>query len=198
MDSANDPIPAPNKVTNVAQLVTNEKRAGLRNMQVITVPASPGPAGWWTLDFFPVSAAAENAIRIIPGPSVGDVSFVFPKVVKFADIQTAASGRRRAVIPGAAVPRTGLIEQKLLARDQKLLQEALGERSAKYDLTKAVAAPKGQNVRVAGLKLPAEGVRAAIRITPPDSGQSWLTVVQESNGEIVGGNTYIFVPETKS
>jgi len=66
-------------------------------------------------------------------------------------------------------------------------------------LTKALAAPKGQSVRIEGLKLPPQGVRAAISIVAPQGGQpSWVTVVQESDGQVVGGNTYVFVPEKKS
>ncbi len=35
MDSASDPIPAANKTMDIGTLVTNEKRAGLKNLQVV-------------------------------------------------------------------------------------------------------------------------------------------------------------------
>jgi photosystem II stability/assembly factor-like uncharacterized protein len=194
MDSPSDPIPPANKVTNIGQLVTTEKRVGLRNQHVITVPPLPGPGSWATLDFFAATAAGVANIQLVPGPDVGDVDLVFPKAVKIPNVQAAAAGRRRAAAP---LPRAGLVERKLTGKEAEELKGKLGDQASKYDLTRAVSAPKGQAARIVGLKIPAGGIRSAIHIAPPARGESWLTVVQEEDGQIVGGSTYVFVKGTK-
>jgi|GEM_PF-852081 len=193
MDSPSDPIPPVNKVTTVWQLVTNEKRVGLKNLQIITVPPSPSPGGasWFALDFHPSSSAAA-AVRIEPGPGLGDVAFVLPKTLKTGGAAAGTATKRRA--PAVAMPKTdGFVSKPIGARDAALLKQQMGDTAGQYDLTRMLVAPQGQGGRLAGLQLPPEGIRTFVSVAAATEPQTWLTVVQESNEEVTGGNTYVVV-----
>jgi hypothetical protein len=200
MDSPSDSIPPINRVPNIWQLIGNEKRVGLKNLQIIDAPPAPPPGGgasWFTLDFHP-SSATSATVRLEAGPGVGDVAIVFPKSVKIGGPAAGASSKRRgtAVGTGVAAPRPnieGFVVKPVGARDAARLKEQLGDAASKYDLTSMFVVPKGQAGRFAALQLPPGGARALVNISASTEPQSWINWIQESNGEIVGGNSYIIV-----
>jgi hypothetical protein len=123
---------------------------------------------------------------------------VFPKTVKIGGPAAGASSKRRgkAVGTGVAAPRPnieGFVVKPVGARDAARLKEQLGDAASKYDLTSMFVVPKGQGGRFAALQLPPGGARALVNISASTEPQSWVNWIQESNGEIVGGNSYIIV-----
>jgi photosystem II stability/assembly factor-like uncharacterized protein len=187
MDCAGDPIPAGNKIFNVDSLVRNEKRVGLKNLHVVNIP--PATSLWSTLDLFALASAA-NSLRVIGlGQSDGSLGFLLPK-----SAQPTASSKGSA--KGAAAPANidGLVLRKPSDLMIKQLKERLPNDADKFDLSRLyeVDKEKGGGL-VSGIKIPKEGVRVAVLLTAPTKNETFSTfsVVQEADGKIVGGSTYI-------
>ena len=85
MDSPANPIPEANKALNVGLLVTNEKRAGLKNLHIVN--AKKGTTLGTALEFY--GATGNNAtIRFVPGKLNGwTVGLMLPK-----SLQTGITG----------------------------------------------------------------------------------------------------------
>ena len=180
MDSPSDPIPAGNKVFNVSQLVTNEKRAALKNLTVVNPTLSP----WFTIDFYPV--AAEATIRVVPTGNA-TVGIALPK----GAAGTTTSSKKGAANPGGASKIDGFKPKKATGGQVESLKRAIGKDADKYD-TDRVLFSEGR-AAIAGLKLPKDGLRGAFTVSG-DAGET-LTIMQEENGEVVGGVTVVISNE---
>jgi photosystem II stability/assembly factor-like uncharacterized protein len=208
MDCSQNPIPAGNKIFNVDALVKNEKRVGLKNLHVVNIP--PATTMWTTLNFNATESGKLGAIRVIGlDAGKGDIGLLLPKS---AQPTTAASksSKKSAAKKGAAskgfsiesaLKLDGLLLRKVPDNLVKSLKEHLPEEADKYDVTRLYTldkAAKGGG-RLSEVKIPKAGLRAAIVLTAPAQGNDSdsFSVVQEEDGEIVGGSTYV-VTATKA
>jgi hypothetical protein len=173
IDCASDPIPAVNKVFDVGQLVTMEKRVGLKNLHVIdAVPGSPSTG---LLQWFAASRKAQS-LRIVPhGPRSPKVSLVFPKEMLTSRVQVE-----------------GLKQTALSQVQVRLLKERFGDQLDKFDLKAPQAlADLKKGATVSGLTAKSGKVMllmpAATR-GAPDA----FSVIQMEGDRVVGGSTYVF------
>jgi hypothetical protein len=192
MDSTQDPIPAGNKIFNVDNLVRNEKRVGLKNLHVVDIPV--GTTFWSTLNFFSAQATTASFKIIGSGVNGGSIGFLLPKAVKppAAVLKSSKKGL-------ATAASTSKLDSVVLRKPTdvmiKSLKERLPDEAGKLDLTRLYALDK--NARgggvISGINIPKGGVRAAVLLTAPAKagGFDTFSVVQEENGKIVGGSTYV-------
>ncbi len=77
----------------------------------------------------------------------------------------------------------------------KLLGERLPNEVEKLDLTRLYTLDKEakEGGSVSGIKIPKDGLRVAVLLTTPTKANTFDTfsVVQEEDGKIVGGSTYV-------
>jgi hypothetical protein len=193
MDCPGDPIPAANKILNVDNLVRNEKRVGLKNLHVVNVP--PATTFWATLDFHSLLGAG-SVIKIVgTGAAGGSIGFVLPKSAQ----PTSAAGAKGSKKSTAATETKleGIVVRKLTDQMIKSLRERLPNEAGKRDLTRLYALDKDAKGggSISGTKIPKEGLRAAVLLTAPAKVGDFDTfsVVQEEEGKIVGGSTYVIL-----
>jgi hypothetical protein len=198
IDSPSDPIPASTKsVFDIAELVTSEKRCGLKNLHLVNLlPDVPHP-----IPFHLYGSPSAKAFRLrIPPLRHPAVSFgmLLPKVLskRFA---------RR--------PPAGLRSARFTAKDLELLRkywvkgelrkEADWKRYiGKFDTTRLYAI----DPRSKGVELPVSiapkshrDVLLVVRTVKPTTAGSkapaMLTLVQATTrGYVVGGSTFVFKP----
>lgn len=200
MDCASDPIPAANKIFNVDTLVRNEKRVGLKNLHVVNIP--PGASEWTTLDFNTLQTRTSSVIRVIGLERGGsNLRFLMPKSAQ-PSLASASKGSKKAAKKGAAAatqPRLdGLVLRKPTDQIVKSLKKRLPSEAEKLDLTRlyALDIKKKGGGTISGIKIPKGGMRVAVLLTAPSRGSDFATfsVVQEQDGETVGGSTYVVRP----
>ena len=192
MDSPSDPIPAGNKVFDIGTLVSNEKRVALKNLVLV----NPGPSAvdWFTVDFN-AATAAPATIRVLTTGGAATFGIALPKQAAVP----APAGRTRAVNAAPLAERRieGLNVQKATQKQSDRLKEVLGKDAADtYDLSKMLVSDKAGTI--SGLVLPKEGLRAAFTVAAAGSAPATLSIVQEENGQIVGGVTVVISKETQS
>jgi hypothetical protein len=177
--SAQDPIPAANKVFDVGALVASERHVGLKNLHVVTVFPAPR-VNLTTLDFRRLGR--DDVIRIMSQARRGwKVGFVFPTNV------------------AASLQSEGLVKTKPDAVLTKALKAKLGDDYKAYsgsplltfDPTKA---------KVAEFALPAKpaSFRAVLAFTLTARSEVSVGLVQQSAKQVAGGNTFSLGPPSKS
>jgi photosystem II stability/assembly factor-like uncharacterized protein len=179
MDSPANPIPDAHKVFDVGMLVPNEKRVGLKNVHVVN--ASPGAALGTAIEFH--GATGQNVtIRVAPAKLKGwNLGLMLP---------TATTPALTAADAKAA----GWSMKKPTAATIKNLKEGFGDQFSEYDQAKVLTLEEGDKGGVlTALKVPKAGLRAILTLSAPSTKKDPVTVniVQEENGQIVGGNTFV-------
>lgn len=173
MDCASDPIPAANKVFDIGQLVTMEKRIGLKNLHVIdAVPGSPSTA---LLKWFATSRRLQT-LRIVPhGPLSPKVSLMF--------LKDALTER---------VQMTGIKKLDVTQTLARQLEKTHGEQLKSFDLKAQYALTDlKKGATIAGLTGKSGGVLLVMPSTQrgvPDS----FSVIQLEGERVLGGSTYVF------
>jgi len=175
MDSASDPIPAANKVFDIGQLVTMEKRVGLKNLHVIDAPAAAsGPVA----GFLRWYAAGERApsMRLVPhGPRGPKLGLIFSRA-SLAKVEKL-DGLRKA-------PVSAVLRRRLSAQ--------FGDRLKGFDL-QAQYLVADQRRGVAVERLAGRSGEVLLLMTVPKKGHvDGLSVVQTEGKRVVGGSTYVF------
>jgi hypothetical protein len=107
----------------------------------------------------------------------------------------AASKSSNKSAAAAAANLDGLILRKPTDQMIKSLKNLLPNDAANFDLTRLYdldKEAKGGGV-VSGIKIPKGGLRVAVLLTAPSKPDALgtFTVVQEEDGKIVGGSTYV-------
>lgn len=172
-DCAADPIPAVHKVFDVGQLVTSDKRVGLKNLHVID--AVPGTLPSSLLLWHAVSRKVQS-LRIVPyGPRSPKVSLVFQKETL-----------------GRAVQISGLKKAALSRTMTRQVEGILGERRREFDLTASYhVTDLSKGARLTGLA----GKSGSVLLMMSIAGQAVpnaFSVIQEEEDRVVGGSTYVF------
>jgi photosystem II stability/assembly factor-like uncharacterized protein len=194
MDSASNPIPAANKVFDVNTLVPNEKRAGLKNLHVVDAVA--GTSRGAALAFFSRRPIAQT-IRVMPAALGGwRVGLIWPKGTPPAPVMKAARRSRsgKSSSHAAALKQQGWTAKKPSAAAMKSLKAQFGADLEKFDTSTLYVLESGEKGgRLDDIKIPTAGLRVLLLLTPPDGGNANPTfnVVQEENGQVVGGNTFV-------
>lgn len=175
MDCASDPIPATNKVLDVATLVTTEKRVGLKNLHLI--PALPAPL-WFGLKISGLAKAAD-VLRVVGAPPGWSAGLLMPNTV------------------ASRVKTVGLSASKLGKPQIAALQRTLGANFKLYDPAQFRTLASGS----AGAMI--TGFAAAVKdfdlmltfaAQSKKAQRGSVTVVAESGGKAVGGNTFVLIP----
>ena len=169
VDSSDDPIPAASKVFNVAALVANEKRVGLKNLHVVDAPAAPY---WFDLHVY---SRARDSLRIGPGPTGWAIGLLLPPKI------------------AQQIKATGLKQAKLTKAQLAALERFLG-RAPKAAETKAFFtlsdARRGATIE----NLPAASKRFPLLIVcqPRQAARAGaMTVIQHRGKKVLGGNTFV-------
>ena len=181
MDSPSNPIPEANKALNVGLLVTNEKRAGLKNLHVVN--AKKGTTLGRALEFY--GATGNNAtVRFVPGKLNGwTVGLMLPRT-----LQTGIPGNAEAKAAGWLLIKPSVATLKILK--DRFGAAALDE----YDQSRVYTVEKAdKGAALTNLKILKAGLRAILVLTSPSSSKDPVSVsiLQEENGQLVGGSTFV-------
>jgi hypothetical protein len=173
-DCASDPIPAVNKVFDISTLVTTEERVGLKNLHLIN--ALPAPL--WSRLKISGLVQATDVLRVIGAPAGWSISLLMPSAVN-ANLKTKGFG-------------AGKLNRQQTAELQRALQRNYNLYNPSQLKT---LAPGAAGAEISGfsrsrndfdLMLLFSAQRRALRGS--------VTIVAESRGRVVGGNTFVLVP----
>jgi len=174
VEGASDPIPSSHKVLDVSQLVSLEKRVGLKNLQIVTVTSN---APHWTSMNLHGSANELHTLRFMP--------------VSGTDWQVGLVLQRGAQ---AKLKLDGVAKKALTAAQKKTLSDRLGDNAKSFDTSAlyVVTKPKKGGALV-DLKVSGTVLRAMMMFVRPRKarGAGWLKVFQESAGRKLGGATFV-------
>jgi hypothetical protein len=197
IDSPSDPVPASTKANfNIAQLITEEKRAGLKNLHLVNVVAD----AMRPLPFYLHGSRALKSSYLLRMPALAH------KELTIAMLLSKALAKRVV-----AKPPKGLKTVKLAAKDlaqikehwltKEMRSEASWARFLEtFDLTQQFSVAAGSK----GVELPVsikagarEDVMLLIRSgkieqTGPGALASLTLQQTTSDGEVVGGSTFVF------
>jgi len=197
MDNPSNPIPAGNKVFNVGTLVPNEKRVGLKNLHIVDAP--PGASTGMFIGFYSVSGKAQT-IKVLPSALGGwSIGLMFPKTAKSAATpkvtrRSKTASKKATTAPASALTHEGWTLKKPTDAALKKLKERLGSELNKYDTSVMYALASGdKGGQLVGVKIPKTGLSALLALSSSASakGVATLNIVQEEEGRIVGGNTFV-------
>lgn len=178
-DCASDPIPTADKSLNVATLVTQEKRVGLRNLHVIN--ALPTPI--WTKLHISDVTKQRDVLMFSPVPKNWSVAILAPKSVR------------------AKLKTYGLRSTKASQRQLRSLREYLAEQgqgsTASYDPKDLRTFDPEKTVTITNIP-ETKGFDLLFTFsTGQDATQQMLTIVQQSGDLVVGGNTFVLNPKVQ-
>ena len=178
VDSAQDPIPAANKVFDVDTLVHNEKRVGLKNLHVVDAPPAPPGAMWMgmaILDFHAVRSRKGLSIDVLRLSANSSIGFV------------AMKGSPRLAGAGIAVtkPSSGQLA---------LLRQGLGKSLEKFDTARVYAMSKRlARTSISNLVVPKAGARFALLLGASGDKQTTakFQILQRNGKTVVGGSDLV-------
>jgi hypothetical protein len=194
MDSPSDPIPAANKSLNVGVLVPNEKRVGLKNLHIVDPP--PATTYGTKLSFYSVSGT-KSTVRIQPSAAKGwSIAMVLPKTHATALEAKATGGTRspRGAAAAAAVTSQGWQSSTPTRTLLKTLDERFGTELKDYDTSKVHSlSDPAKGATIQNFAASKSGTTVLLLLTAPERAQEGarVHVVQEEEGQIVGGNTFV-------
>jgi hypothetical protein len=169
VDSASDPIPPAAQVFDIGTLVTQEKRAGLKNLHVVDATGRP----FVDLRVYPV--AATDRIRVGGLPPRWTGHLIFPKM---SLTRVTGEGLKRATL--------GNIQGRQLA---KFLGRPTTEPLVTEMLT-IMQPTKGATLT----KVPsaAAGVQLVLMfLAATNAADGTVDIVLERNGKVIGGNAIV-------
>jgi len=170
-DCPTDPIPAANKIFSVGTLVAAEKHVGLKNLHLIN--ALPAPS-WHGLNVNLVRAS--DVLRMVGAPPGWSIGVLPPKAV--------------------ALKATGLATGKLTQAQTAALQKNLGAAYKLYNPAQVrTFAPRTATAALTGFSSAAKNMSLMLLFTASKQAKPGsVTIVAESAGKVVGGNTFVLVP----
>jgi hypothetical protein len=170
-DCASDPIPSANKVFDIAQLVTTEKRVGLKNLHLVDAVAAP----IWSRIQIPAAINPKDVLRLIAPPPGWSIGLLAPNSVS-DKLQTK-----------------GLTRSKLNNQQLETLKRELQDDYKLYSPARfQTVAPEG--AELAGFSKSKNQGDLLLLFTPQKKIRGSLTIVAESQGKVIGGNTFILTP----
>jgi photosystem II stability/assembly factor-like uncharacterized protein len=176
-DCASDPIPAAHKVFNIASLVTQEKRVGLRNLHVIN--AVPGPI--WSKIHLTEVIKVKDLLVFFPPPKDWPGGLLLPKAIH------------------AKVRTDGLKAAKPTQAQSEALRKYLGTQDAKlFDAKNLLAFDPEGTATITNIP-ETKGFDLLFTFTAGQRAvERSFTIVQRSGDQVVGGNTFVLRPPGRS
>jgi hypothetical protein len=193
MDSPSDPIPAASKVFDVSQLARDEKRVGLKNLDLVDL--TPGTTAGIALEFHRPTGQAQT-IKVLPTQLHGwSLGWLLPRAAPATGRSQAIKREHKRSKKGAAgLEHQGWVMKRLTRAAFKRLREEFGTDLDKFDTTVAYMVKNGsKGAQLEYLRLPKAGLRLILIIAAPRAGKAsaTVTVTQEESAQIVGGNTFV-------
>ncbi len=170
-DSAADPMPFENKILNVGQLVANEKRVGLKNLHVVSLPA--GATYWTQFQFYGDGTSARSTLRLMRLTAQGwRIGLLLPK------------------LNGAQLG--GIKTTKLTDALKNALKQKIGDLHKQFDTDKLYEAiDPATGGQISNVAVPKKGMPAMLLFIPPTSSAAGtVSVLQDTSGVTVGGSTF--------
>jgi hypothetical protein len=169
-DCAFDPIPAANKVFDIGQLVTIEKRVGLKNLHLINAVAAP----IWVHLRIPISINPRDLIRLSAPPPGWSIGLLAPNSA-YATLKTKGFNRAE------------LHKQQLVALQRDL---QVGYKLYSPARFQTVAAEGAELTGFSRAKISGD---LLLLFTPQErKTRGSVTIVAESpTGRVIGGNTFV-------
>jgi hypothetical protein len=197
VDSPSDPVPAPTRtIFNIAELVTGEKRCGLRNLHLVDLM----PDSLWPLPFHLHGSRAIRAGYLFRVPALAHgaprVSMLLTKATS-----QALSAQMPAGLKAAELAATDLARLQAHFMHTEMRSEAWWQRFlATYDVTQQYSSAAANKAVDVPLKIAARAredvillVRSAALGPAGAVGLPKLTLTQlTEQGKVVGGSTFVF------
>ena len=192
LDSAEDSIPAANKLLDASLLARTEKRVGLKSVMVST--AAPGAVVWTTLEVHPTGAS--QSIRVQASPAgTGLVGVLLPKTCQPKSVaQAKRAGDERARDEEARADLEGFAPKKLSQGRLRELRNKIGDEVEKYDCDSFYVVEDAQSGGLLkNIKAPRKGFKAMLLLTHPEEPGKGAaaSVVLEADDSQVGGTTIV-------
>ena len=186
MDSSDDPIPAANKVFDIGQLVTNEKRAGLKNLHLIdALPAPTGPGTNISVVSFNFFGTAASRIKVLGYKNKFiKVGFIFPVKFNTKNIPLKTVKRIKPSKTHIAAIKKFIelnSRQELDIRNYDLKQLFTVSNFAEITIADKISITK----KGLPVLLVIEGLNKSIH------GTSFSIVQENKKGQITGGSTFV-------
>ena len=180
-DSTSNPIPTANKVLNVANLVSNEKHVGLKNLHVVNAMTG---SMYWTEFQFSGDSSEKYSIKISPLTSKGwKIGLLLQDM-----------GEKEIGLSGATSKKP--TKQMLTS-----LKEKIGSDIEKYDLNKIYMVDKSEKgAALSDVELPKGTLKAMLVIIPSLKATTPgnVSIMQEDKqGNIIGGSTFVLYATKK-
>ena len=154
---------------DIGNLVTTEKRVGLKNLHVVDAPPSPY---WFDLRIY---ARARDVLRLLDGPSGWRIGLLLPPAVA-----------RRAVT-------TGLKRAKPTATQLSALERFLGRKPRAAELAGFfTVSDLRRGASIEGFPSATKGFPLLLVCQPGQGARRGsLTIVQQRGKRVLGGNTFV-------
>jgi len=191
MDCPSDPIPEAHKVLHVAPLIANEKHIGLKNVHVVNIPVSPpgtiypDPIYWTPFSF---SGNPGLRHRITFSQAWGDGA---------TGQHTRQSWNLALMFPKGMpddLKLEGIVRSTPTTNELKALTSQFRANTEPYD-TKTLYRVENltEGARMVDVSLPNDGLQALLMVAPrsEDTADANISIVQETEGIIVGGSTFV-------
>jgi photosystem II stability/assembly factor-like uncharacterized protein len=169
-DCAFDPIPAANKVFDIGQLVTIEKRVGLKNLHLINALAGP----LWAHLTIPLSLTPKDLVRLTAPPPGWSVGLLAPT--------SAYAGLKAKGLTNAK-----LNKQQLDALERDLQRSHKLYSPARFQMVASTGA------ELTGFPKTKNRGDLLLLFTPQEQKtRGSISIVAESpTGKVIGGNTFV-------
>jgi photosystem II stability/assembly factor-like uncharacterized protein len=173
-DCAADPIPAAHKVFDIATLVTQDKRVGLRNLHVVDAVAGPL---WSRIHVWDTIKASDLLTFLAPSKS-WSAGVLLPKAIQ------------------AKIKSAGLKAGKLTKAQSDELARTLGDKEAKLYNPKDFQAFDPDTRATIGNFPETKGFDLLLTFLPQRQPvRSSFTIVHRAGEKVVGGNTFLLQPK---
>ncbi len=173
-DSASDPIPGANKVFKVEELISREKRVGVKNLHVVNVAPK---THYWTPFHFYGNPKLRHTITIPP---------------------SIASGWRLGILFQAGTQKALKLERVTTTRPTaamlKALKDRIGSDIGKYDTTALYLWDNSHaDASLANVVLPGVGLSAMLLLSPSQKAvaNGKVSIIQKMKQDIIGGSTFV-------
>lgn len=177
IDSASDPIPAGNKVFDLAALAFKEKHVGWKNLHLVGPSAGPSSSSSFAMLNFNSSGDNEQLVEVVShGQGTPAVTLIFSKNAFRAKAKLAGLV---ALAPGKALLKA--LTNKYGAKEM-----------ATFDTGTAFTLKASTRQGSLAASLRSKTIRAVIAAgAGATGGGATFSIIQSAGGRVVGGSTFV-------
>ena len=173
-DCSSDPLPGASKTLKIGTLVAQEKRVGLKNVHIVTVPSR---TYYWTPFHFYGNPQSHHTITLAPSHATGwKIGLLFQRGTQHA------------------LKLDHMIATKPTRAMLKALQQSIGSDIDQYDTTALYLLNNAtSDAALADVTLPEGGLSALLLLAPSSkaSVNGKVSIIQKVRQEMVGGSTFV-------